>query len=270
MLIPLDIPQKMHKTFQANYKAITKNSDKLFLFAADHKIEHLQPLVAEELFKFAAQPEIGAFATHLGLIARYGHGHPDISYVVKLNSKTNLLTPRDPVSRQLWSVDDVITFQKNSGLNIRGVGYTVYLGSEFEATMLKEAAQIVFQAHQHGLVAVLWVYPRGKWVENEYATAVTAGAAGVANSLGADFVKLKVPKVAKGESMQQAIELAVQAAGNTKVLFSGGETEKPAVFLKRVREQLNAGSSGAAVGRNIFELEEKEALAMIKNLWKLL
>lgn len=266
MLIPCDIPQTMRKKFQQNYAAITKNSNNLFIFAADHKVEHLQPLAAEELFIFAAQPQIGAFATHLGLIARYGSAYPDISYIVKLNGKSNLMTDKDPLSRHWWSVNDVMTFKKNSKLKIRGVGATIYLGSEHEQIMLHEAAQMVFQAHQQGLVAVLWIYPRGHAVPDEYSTHVTAGAAGVAASLGADFVKLKVPHLAKSESFQQAVELIVRAAGNTKVIFSGGAKQRPSDFLKDLRAQLAAGASGAAVGRNIYEQEEGNALAMIEAL----
>jgi DhnA-type fructose-1,6-bisphosphate aldolase and related enzymes len=33
--------------------------------------------------------------------------------------------------------------------------------------MLSAAAQAIFEAHQNGLVTVLWIYPRGKAVGNE-------------------------------------------------------------------------------------------------------
>ncbi len=45
--------------------------------------------------------------------------------------------------------------------SILGVGYTIYPGSELEAAMFAEAARLIFEAHQYGLVTVIWAYPRG-------------------------------------------------------------------------------------------------------------
>src|ERR1700689_1368524 len=81
--VPLSVPVKMHETFCQNYAKATKNTGRLFLFAGDQKIEHLNkdfdgPDIASEdahpahLFEIANKARIGAFATSLGLIARYG------------------------------------------------------------------------------------------------------------------------------------------------------------------------------------------------------
>lgn len=287
MLIPSDIPQNFHQKFQENYNAITKNSENLFLFAGDHKLEKLNLINPEHLFQLAAQPEIGAFATHLGLISRYGKQYPNTNYIVKLNGKSNALKTlqyrtfcmptrmflqerdiaHDPVSQQLWSVEDIITFQKNSGLNIRGVGYTVYLGSTYETRMLQEAARIIFEAHQYGLITFLWMYPRGYSVKNERDGALIAGAAGVAAALGADFAKVKAPS----HNTEQWLKKVIESAGNTRILLSGGEKYKHAEnFIQDAQGYLTkTGIAGLAVGRNIFELELSQAHEMIKKLSQL-
>jgi fructose-bisphosphate aldolase / 6-deoxy-5-ketofructose 1-phosphate synthase len=66
--------------------------------------------------------------------------YPEINYIIKMNGKTDLVKKeqRDPISRQLWSLDQVLEFKKSSGLSIVGVGYTVYLGSEYETEMLTQ------------------------------------------------------------------------------------------------------------------------------------
>ncbi len=173
--MPADVPSNKHDEYSKNYQTITKGTNRLFLFAGDQKIEHLQkdfigPAIdpaainPEYLFAIASQAPIGVFATHLGLIARYGNKYPAINYLVKLNSKTDCVKTdqKDPLSTTLWSVDDVVQFKKQSGLPIHGIGYTVYVGSEFEHIMLAEAAQAVYQAHSYGLVSVLWMYPGEK------------------------------------------------------------------------------------------------------------
>ena len=263
VFIPADVPQAMEKEFAQNYTAITKGTEKLFLFAGDQKIEHLNenfhgkglpPTVnfPEHLFQIAAAGDAGVFATQLGLIARYGKKFPDINYLVKLNSKTYLTPPphKDPLSRSLWSVDQVARFKKESGLNIRGIGYTIYLGSEYEGAMLREAAQAIYTAHQYGMVAILWMYPRGVAVKNDQDPDLIAGGAGVANAMGADFVKLKVPKAT---NIGKALQIAVQAAGNTKVICSGGKRIEPKKFVKSVQDQITLGHTGGiAVGRNLY------------------
>ena len=168
VIVPLDVPKAMRETYVKNYLEITKGSGRLMLFAGDQKVEHLNDdffgegipeddADPEHLFRIAAKSKIGVFATQLGLIARYGMDYKDVPYLIKINSKTNVIdtTRADPFSNLWYDIDQVAEFKENSGLNILGVGYTVYIGSEFEAEMLVQAAQVVYDIHQHGMMSVL-------------------------------------------------------------------------------------------------------------------
>ncbi len=273
---PADVPEQAHETYIKNYKKITNNTGRLMLFSADQKIEHLHYDFygrnipedtgnPEHLFKIASQGSIGAFATHLGLIARYGKQYNNINYLIKLNGKTNIIPPKqtDPLAARLYTIEDVIKFKEISGLPICAVGATVYLGSEYEEDMLEFAAQSIYQAHLHGLITVLWMYPRGKAVSDEDEPMLIAGAAGVANALGSDFVKIKPPKSTGEKNSAQWLKVVVEAAGNTKVISSGGEQKKPKEFLQELYSQLHVGGTdGNATGRNIFQYGHAHAVAM--------
>ncbi len=272
-IVPADVPQKKQSLFKKNYELITKNKKPVLLFAADQKIEHLNDDFfgtgidkaashPAHIFSIASQASVGALATQLGLIARYGKEYSSVNYVVKLNSKTNLISSehQDPLNNQLWSIADVINFKKNSDLNICGVGYTLYLGSSYESDMLVEAAQAIYQAHQEGLVAILWVYPRGKYITQK--PSLFPGAAGVANALGADFVKLAVTGNTSGDIISQT----VQAAGNTKVLVAGGAKIDQQQLLSGMREQLSLGVAGFALGRNLFQRSVQNAVNLIEKI----
>lgn len=275
-IIPADVPASMHTEFQNNYDAITHGTGRLMLFACDQKIEHLNAsfygknIAADDnnpthIFNIAQQGKIGALATQLGLIARYAHNYSGINYIAKLNSKTNLVktAQHDPMSALLWSVEQVVALKEQSQLPIRGVGYTLYLGSEYESAMLAQAAQVIYTAHQHGLVTVLWVYPRGKAVTDERTAEIIAGAAGVANALGADFVKVNPPDAQPDKTSAQLLNIATQAAGNTKVICSGGAAQDPQQFLRELYDQLHIGNTaGNATGRNIHQRTLKDAVAM--------
>jgi DhnA family fructose-bisphosphate aldolase class Ia len=225
---------------------------------------HFDDSDPEHLFRIASRAKIGVFATQLGLIARYGMDYPDIPYLVKLNSKTNLLKTSfsDPFSQQWLDVQQVVDFYENSGLHIRAVGYTIYLGSEHEAEMLRQAAQIVYQAHCHGLITVLWMYPRGKAVKDEKDPHLIAGATGVAACLGSDFVKVNYPEQ-EGSDSREIFKEAVRAAGRTKVVCAGGSSDEVETFLKRLHDQIHvSGAAGNATGRNIHQKSLEEAIGM--------
>jgi DhnA family fructose-bisphosphate aldolase class Ia len=280
VVVPLDVPEGVRQIYIENYLDITKRSGRLMLFAGDQKVEHLNSDFygegihpddgnPEHLFRIASQSNIGVFATQLGLIARYGMDYPDVPYLVKLNSKTNLVKTSqfDPFSNQWLDVQKVVDFRDSSGLNILAVGYTLYLGSEYEAEMLHQAAQIVYNAHQHGLITVLWVYPRGKAVADEKDPHLIAGATGVAACLGSDFVKVNYPKK-EGHESKELFKEAVLAAGRTKVVCAGGSSVDVKGFLQRLHDQIFvSGASGNATGRNIHQKSLEEAIRMCNAIY---
>ncbi len=277
-LIPLDVPPDRRDRYAENYRKITHCSGRLMLFAGDQKTEHLnddfygpgidpQDADPEHLFRIAAGARVGVFATQPGLIARYGMDYSGVPYLVKLNFKSNLIktSQADPLSSQRLELQQVVDFQESSGLEILGVGYTIYLGSEHEAEMLREAAQLVFQAHYHGLVTVLWMYPRGKAVKNEKDPHFIAGAAGVGAALGSDFVKVNYPR--SSEALREAV---AAAAGRTRVVCAGGESTDAWSFLKQLHDQIYiSGVGGNATGRNIHQRPLAEAVRLCNAIYAL-
>lgn len=271
--VPLDVPKEMRDTYIANYNLITGGSGRLMLFAGDQKIEHLNDDFygaeiseddgdPEHLFRIASMGKVGVLAAQLGLIVRYAEDYPGVPYLVKLNSKSHLVnvSQKDPVSPQLWTVDQITEVAGEYNLKIAAVGYTIYLGSENEADMFAEAAQIINEAHFHGLVTVMWIYPRGKAVPNEKDPHLIAGAAGVAACLGSDFVKVNAPKK-EGQSSPEMLKEAVRAAGRTKVVCAGGSTMSEEKFLRELYDQIHiGGASGNATGRNIHQKPLGEAV----------
>lgn len=280
VFIPADVPEKQVDSFITNYSAITRNTEHLLLFSVDQKIEHLNYSFygshispddnnPEHLFNIASKGYVGAMATQLGLIARYGKQFKNINYIVKLNSKTGLIPTdySDPLSKQLWTVEQVVQFKNSTNLPICGVGYTVYLGSQFEAEMLTQAAQAVYEAHQNGLVAILWMYPRGECVENELDGELIAGAAGIANTLGSDFAKINTPEKTKEKTSEQWLVVAQEAAGNTKIITSGGKAVDEKKLVQRMYKQIHDGTTaGGAIGRNIHQKSLAQAIALTKAL----
>lgn len=275
--IPVDVLPEAQEIYVENYLAATQKTGRLMLFACDQKFEHLNDDFfgegidsadndPEHLFKIASEGVIGVMAAQRGLIARYAADYPNVNYLVKMNSKTHLIktTQDDPYSAQLTSLDAVLAMRE-AGVNIVGLGYTIYLGSEYESTMLAEAGELIAEAHANGLIVVLWIYPRGKAVADEKDAQLIAGAAGVALCLGADFVKVNPPKPVGEESSAQLLARASEAAGRTGLVCAGGSTVDATSFLSQLYDQIHVGGAiGNATGRNIHQRSLDEAVRLTR------
>ena len=274
--VPLDVMPEFKDVYRDNYMAATQGTGRLMLFACDQKFEHLNadffgegidPADAdpEHLFKIGEQGVIGVLAGQRGLIARYAEDYPNINYLVKMNSKTNIVGTKqaDPYSPMLSDLEAVLDM-RDAGVNVVGLGYTIYLGSEFEAQMVAEAGQLIAEAHANGLLVVLWIYPRGKAVTAEKDADLIAGAAGCALCLGADFVKVNPPK-GEGATSAELLKRASVAAGRTGLVCAGGSTVDAETFLTQLWEQIHVGGAcGNATGRHIHQRSLDEAVRLTK------
>jgi class I fructose-bisphosphate aldolase len=171
-----------------------------------------------------------------------------VPLIVKLNGKTNLVRG-EPVSRAICGVEEA------KELGAVAVGYTVYIGSEFEEEMLTEVGEIVEEAHEKGMAVVVWVYPRGKGVRGKKKRDLMAYAARVGLEIGADVVKIQSTGVKKD------VEWAVESAGKCKVIVAGGVKKSERELLKEVREAVSVGCVGVAIGRNVWQAKDPLGVA---------
>jgi fructose-bisphosphate aldolase, class I len=174
-----------------------------------------------------------------GLAEKYYNGR--VPLILKVNGKA-ALAKGEPISKQNCSVEQAIS------LGAKGIGYTIYLGSTYEADMFSEFGKIQEEAHEAGLPAIAWVYPRGEAVQNDTSKEVVSYAARAGLELGADAVKIKYT----GDS--ESFSWAVKSAGKSLVFMSGGpKAPTDQAFLIQVRGAMDAGATGLAVGRNVWQ-----------------
>lgn len=168
-----------------------------------------------------------------------------IPLIVKLNGKTSYRSGEEPYSPRLCSV------QKAIELGAKGVGYTIYVGSEHEAKMMAEFSAVEDEAHRAGLVVIAWMYPRGKKVEGKEKTQETvAYAARLALELNADYVKTYYT------GSTESFRWVVESAGKTGVLSQGGAKKPWDQMETEVKEIMAAGARGLAIGRNVWQAKE--------------
>jgi fructose-bisphosphate aldolase, class I len=241
---------------------ITKNTHALFL-AYDQGLEHGPSDFNDENVDPSYIMQLAESGYFTGVIFQKGiaekyydkttHKTP---LIVKLNGKTNLVTDVEPYSPPLCSIDEAIS------IGAKAVGYTIFVGSEFEAQMTKELAPLEEEAHKNNLPLILWMYPRGKAVEGrERSGEIVKYAARMGLELGADMVKVYRP------IDDTPLSEIIKIAGRTKVVFSGGNKETDEGLFETAKKIMEAGAAGMAVGRNIWQadnaLDRAEQLATI-------
>ena len=181
--------------------------------------------------------------------------YPEVPRLIKLNGKAGLVKG-ESYSPLLCPAEYAV-----KALRAVAVGYTIYLGSEHEARMLAEFAQVVRDAEGLGVPTVAWVYPRGKAVAADTAPEIVAYAARVAYELGADVAKVK------WSGSVESFRWVCQSAVTTRVVLSGGVlTDSPGQFLEVVDGVMRAGGAGVAVGRNVWQRPRAEAAAISRDI----
>src|ERR1700712_1268836 len=101
--------------------------------------------------------------------------------------------------------------------------------------------------------------------------------------MGADIVKLNMPQIDPKKDKEapapynelevdqaEAIRQCVESAGRALVVLSGGSKADDEVVLQNTREVMEAGGSGVIFGRNVWQREWNEALAIVEQIKEIL
>ena len=229
---------------------------KSLLLAYDQGFEHGPSVDFNEknidpayIMEIAAKGGFNGIVYQKGLAEKYYDGR--VPLILKVNGKAGL-AKGEPISRQNCSVEYAVS------LGAKAIGYTIYLGSEQDGKMFAEFGKVQEAAHERGIPAIAWIYPRGQAVQNDTSKEIVSYAARVGLELGADAVKIKYT----GDP--QTFSWAVKAAGKALVYMSGGpKAPTDEDFLNQVRGVMQAGASGLAVGRNVWQNEDPLHMAQL-------
>jgi class I fructose-bisphosphate aldolase len=230
---------------------------KALILAYDHGIEHgptdftPRPESAdpEHVFEIATHDAVTSLAVGKGIAEAYYPSYDDeVSLLAKLNGTSNLWMG-EPDSAVNCSVEYAA-----EELDADAIGFTVYGGSNHEVEMFEEFREVQEKAREYDLPVVMWSYPRGQGMKNDTSEEVIAYATRLGLELGADVAKVKYP------GSPDAMERACRMAGPTKVVMSGGSKISDREFLEMVESSIEAGAEGLAVGRNVWQRDDPEAI----------
>ncbi len=221
--------------------------------------------------RLAKEGGFSGIVFQIGIASKYMAKYAgQVPLVLKLNGKTEIPSDKTPLSPCIASVEDAVR------LGADAVGYTLYIGSPQQEADFIQFAKVREDAEKFGMPIIVWAYPRGEAIEAKggrdsfYAIDY---AARVAAELGADVVKVNVPKFNPDKDKAapapynttqftpaDALAQIVQSAGKTLVIFSGGEKLGESDVVEKARHGMAAGGTGVIFGRNLWQRPMDEAL----------
>ncbi|MCR4334949.1 MAG: fructose-bisphosphate aldolase [archaeon] len=236
--------------------------------------------------QLAIEGNYSAVACQIGLAEKYWLNYKGkIPLILKVNGKTNIPDDDEAFSPLTSTVDDAVR------LGAIAVGYTLYVGSPAQDKDIAQLNKVRFECEKNNLPLVIWAYPRGKAVQDKgdrdslYSVDY---AARVAMELGADIIKLNIPKKLSGKNLEkyktflskkeetkpylelenasddERMRMVVESAGKCFVIVSGGSKVSDEELFKRNEFCLKAGVTGFVYGRNMWQRSFEKALKITK------
>jgi fructose-bisphosphate aldolase, class I len=242
----------------------------------------------ENIVKLAIEGGCNAVASTLGVLGavarKYAHKIP---FILKINHNEFLTYPNKYDQILFASVRQAFE------MGAAAVGATIYFGSDESARQIQEVSRAFQEAHELGMVTILWCYlrnPAFKTAEKDYHLA--ADLTGQANHLGvtiqADIIKQKLPETNGGYNAlkfgkthkkvysdlapgDHPIELCrYQVAncfmGRSPLINSGGASSGDGDLKEAVRTAVinkRAGGMGLISGRKAFQRPMSEGVGLL-------
>jgi len=232
------------------------------------------------VLRLAIEGNFSGIAYHVGLAEKYHKQYAGrVPLVLKVNGKTNVPPDDESFSPLTSSVEDAVR------LGASAVGYTVYVGSPAQDRDLRQANDVRRECEKYGMPLIVWSYPRGSAVKakgGQDSLYAVDYAARVACEIGADIVKLNVPKSEEAASASpkpyngltmseiDGLRKVVKSAGRTLVLVSGGSKMGDDDTVHKARIAMESGCVGLIFGRNMWQRKWDDALAMSRRMHDLM
>ncbi|MCG8486553.1 MAG: class I fructose-bisphosphate aldolase [Chromatiales bacterium] len=243
-----------------------------------------------KIVELAIEGGCNAVASTLGVLSsvsrRYAHKIP---FLVKLNHNEMLTYPTMYDQTLFASVEQAFD------MGAVAVGATIYYGSPESRRQIMEISEAFQQAHELGMVTVLWAYLRNSsfkvdGVDYHSAADLTGQANHLAATIGADIVKQKQAEGNKGYqavkfgkthdkvyselTSEHPIDLVrYQVAncymGRAGLINSGGASSGQGDLAQAVRTAVinkRAGGMGMISGRKAFQRPMSEGVELLNSI----
>jgi DhnA family fructose-bisphosphate aldolase class Ia len=187
-----------------------------------------------------------AVLTSYGVARRYARQLAPLGLILRLDGWGTTLSKPDGLGTLFYQIEDALRLGADT------IALNGFPGAPQERASLESIARAVGLAHPWGLPVMAEMVPGGFNSQPELRSAENiAVAVRVGAELGADFIK--TPFAAGFERVVDSCYVPVVILGGAK---RGNERD----MLADIKQAVDAGAAGVAIGRNIFQADDPEAM----------
>ncbi|MEN6591771.1 MAG: 2-amino-3,7-dideoxy-D-threo-hept-6-ulosonate synthase [Methanobacterium sp.] len=182
-----------------------------------------------------------AVIVHKGIVGSGHRGYGrDIGLIIHLSASTAL--GPDPDNKVL-----VTSVEKALQMGADAVSVHVNVGSKKEPEMLNILGTTAEICDDWGMPLIAMMYPRGEKIKDEHHADVVKLASRAGAELGADIIKTNY--TGDPETFREVID----GCPVPLVIAGGPRVETDRELLEMVKNSVDVGGAGVAIGRNIFQ-----------------
>lgn len=157
----------------------------------------------------------------------------------------------DDGSYRLYTAEDAEAFGAHAMMNM------LYLHHRRESDNFRECAAIISEGRETGIPVILEALPFNIGRPDDYTVENVRFAVRLAAELGADVVKTAFPTNGSVAEFRSIVEAALVPV----VVLGGAAMGDDRALLTMVKNAIDAGASGIAVGRNVWQHANPPAVA---------
>lgn len=230
--------KRMHRIFKEDGKSL--------IVAMDHgSAMNVFPdlLDTERVLEEIVSNGADAFLTTFGIVKNYWRVLKDVGIILRIDGGISMIREGKKRYSQLFSVEDALR------LGADAVGCMGLPGCDFESDTLNYLAGITAEAHKWNVPVLAEMLPGG-FNKNLHTPENIAMSARMGVELGADIIKTEYPR-----DMDSFKEIT-KGVFKPLVVLGGSKSGNHEDLLKMVKNAIDAGASGVAIGRNIWGYKE--------------
>jgi len=190
-----------------------------------------------------------AVLTTFGVCRQFTNDIGSMGVILRMDGGVSALAKERGHLRLVYSVRDALR------LGVDAVGCMGMPGSTAEGETLRYLSELVGQANEWNMPVMAEMLPGGFENPAEFWTSEKIGqACRIGAELGVDFIKTTY----SGD--KEGFRQALQQVYVPVVVLGGSKSKDPRDLLQVISDALEAGASGVAVGRNIYQYPEPQKI----------
>ena len=236
--------RRMNHIFRENGKTLIVAMDHAALFGMMGGLES-----PGEVIRQVRSGGADAILTTYGVSKQFVEEIGDMGLVLRVDGGLSALAKERGPLHLIYQVQDALR------LGADAVGAMGMPGSRFESQMLPYLSELIGQCEEWNMPVMAEMLPGGFENPAELWTPENIGhACRIGAELGVDFIKTAYSGDA--DSFRSIVEQVYVPI----VVLGGSKSGEPRELLENVHGAMQAGASGVACGRNIYQYEEPEKM----------